>query len=61
MNTFISISDMDTSHVPPGETITCNWFANCELDAIGAVTHPVLGAVLTCARCTEFATGVSTK
>jgi hypothetical protein len=60
--TFISLQEMvNYGDVPPGATITCNWFANCNQDAIGAVIHSVLGAVLTCARCTEFATGMSTK
>ena len=61
MNTFISINDMDTSNVPAGEIIACQWFANCHQEAIGAVIHSTLGAVLTCARCAEFATGTSTK
>jgi hypothetical protein len=37
------------------ETITCQWFAMCDHEAIGTTKHPVLGDVAICERCaTKF-------
>ena len=54
MATFIEMSDIDTTQVPEGETLVCQWFRNCENEAVGALTHPVLGAVLTCQHHLEW-------
>lgn len=35
----------------------CQWFLLCTNPATGTTPHPVLGAVATCDRCHEFATG----
>lgn len=35
----------------------CEWFALCDRAATGTTPHPILGAVPTCDRCHEFATG----
>lgn len=33
------------------DTITCQWFARCDHDAVGTTKHPVLGDVPICERC----------
>jgi hypothetical protein len=48
MTQFIEMKDIDTTQVPEGTVIVCQWFRNCENEVVGALTHPVLGAVLTC-------------
>jgi hypothetical protein len=35
----------------------CEWFLLCTNPATGHTPHPVLGAVPTCNRCHQFATG----
>lgn len=32
---------------------TCEWFAACENEADGVVSHPIIGDVPTCTRCAE--------
>ena len=34
-------------------TVTCQWFALCDKDAVGVVDHPILGYVPTCQRCAD--------
>lgn len=34
-------------------TYYCRWYALCENDADGFVSHPILGAVPTCTRCAD--------
>ena len=55
-NQFIPMSEIDTSQIPKGETLVCNWFALCDKEAIGVVTHAILGGVLVCQKCAELAT-----
>ena len=55
-NIFVPLSEMDTSLVPEGTILPCRWFARCDREAVGAVTHPILEAVLVCERCAERAT-----
>jgi hypothetical protein len=33
--------------------VTCEWFALCDNEAAGVVSHPILGDVPTCERCAE--------
>ena len=35
------------------DTITCQWFAMCDHDAVGTTKHPVLGDVPICERCAD--------
>lgn len=39
------------------EPEVCEWFALCDRQAITAVDHPVLGDVICCQRCADFANG----
>jgi hypothetical protein len=34
-------------------SVACQAFARCENAATGGYAHPILGAVLSCARCAE--------
>ncbi len=53
---FIPMSEIDTGEAPADE-LTCQWFALCDHVASGAMTHPVLGAVLICDRCRDIVNG----
>jgi hypothetical protein len=50
------MSEIDTVEAPADE-LTCQWFALCDHVASGAMTHPVLGAVLICDRCRDIVNG----
>lgn len=53
---FIPMSEIDTQDAPLDELV-CRWFAACENGATGAMTHPILGAVLICDRCRDIVNG----
>ena len=55
-NEFIPMSEIDTGDAPADELV-CRWFALCDHVAAGAMTHPVLGAVLICDRCRAIVNG----
>lgn len=55
-NEFIPMSEIDTGDAPADELV-CRWFALCDHVAVGAMTHPVLGAVLICDRCRAIVNG----
>ena len=52
-NTFIPMNEVDMTEVPEGVTLLCSWFKRCEREAVGVMTHPILGGVFICEPCAK--------